>query len=139
MSSDVLITGGAGFIGCALSEALVRAGAKVVVVDVLHPQVHTAPGRPRRLPADVDLLPMDVANATNWDTVLKLVRPDTVVHLAAEHRHWAITDRSDPSRDSQCCWNLADVGCLHAPWCSTGAHPARIFTRRVRRRSLANG
>jgi dTDP-L-rhamnose 4-epimerase len=84
MSSDVLITGGAGFIGCALSEALVRAGAKVVVVDVLHPQVHTAPGRPRRLPADVDLLPMDVAHATNWDTVLKLIRPDTVVHLAAE-------------------------------------------------------
>src|SRR5580704_13474343 len=84
MSSDVLITGGAGFIGCALSEKLVGSGAKVVVVDVLHPQVHTAPGRPRRLPASVDLLPMDVANATNWDTVLRLVRPDTVVHLAAE-------------------------------------------------------
>ena len=84
MSSDVLITGGAGFIGCALSEVLVRAGAKVVAVDVLHPQVHTAPGRPRRLPAEVDLLPMDVASAGNWDAVLQLVRPDTVVHLAAE-------------------------------------------------------
>jgi dTDP-L-rhamnose 4-epimerase len=84
MPSEVLITGGAGFIGCALSEMLVRSGAKVVVVDVLHPQVHTAPGRPRRLPAELDLLPMDVANATNWDSALQLVRPDTVVHLAAE-------------------------------------------------------
>jgi dTDP-L-rhamnose 4-epimerase len=84
MSPDVLITGGAGFIGCALSEVLVRSGAKVVAVDVLHPQVHTSPGRPRRLPAAVELFPMDVANATNWDSVLQLVRPDTVVHLAAE-------------------------------------------------------
>lgn len=84
MPSEVLVTGGAGFIGCALAEVLLNSGAKVVVVDVLHPQVHTAQGRPRRLPADVDLLPVDVASSTNWDTVLKLVRPDTVVHLAAE-------------------------------------------------------
>jgi dTDP-L-rhamnose 4-epimerase len=84
MPSDVLITGGAGFIGCALSDALVRSGAKVTVIDVLHPQVHTSPGRPPRLPADVELLPMDVASATNWDTVLQLVRPETVIHLAAE-------------------------------------------------------
>ena len=79
-----MITGGAGFIGCALAESLVRSGERVIVVDLLHPQVHAGFGRPSRLAPEVDLLPMDVTSRTNWDAVLRLVRPDRVVHLAAE-------------------------------------------------------
>lgn len=80
----VLITGGAGFIGCSLSQRLLDTGDRVVAMDALHPQVHTGHGRPDQLPADVELLTADVTSPTNWDTVLRLVRPDAVVHLAAE-------------------------------------------------------
>jgi dTDP-L-rhamnose 4-epimerase len=81
---SILITGGAGFIGCALASRLVDRGDRVVAVDVLHPQVHTSPGRPDRLRDEVELLPVDVTSTQEWDAVLKLVRPDQIVHLAAE-------------------------------------------------------
>lgn len=82
--SPVLVTGGAGFIGCALAERLVGEGHDVVVVDSLHPQVHTAAGRPDRLPSAATLVPADVTSAGSWDALLDLASPDVVVHLAAE-------------------------------------------------------
>ncbi len=82
--SNVLITGGAGFIGCRLARRLLDAGHRVTVLDRLHPQVHTGTGRPADLPADATLLPLDIAEASAWDTALKLVTPEIVVHLAAE-------------------------------------------------------
>jgi len=80
----VLITGGAGFIGSRLGARLVAAGDRVLALDVLHPQVHSAPGRPADLDRAVELLPVDVTSASSWDAVLRLARPDVVVHLAAE-------------------------------------------------------
>ena len=82
--TTVLITGGAGFIGCALARRLVAAGDVVVVMDALHPQVHTTPGRPPDLPASVTLITGDVTHAPDWEAVLRLVRPAQIVHLAAE-------------------------------------------------------
>jgi dTDP-L-rhamnose 4-epimerase len=79
----VLLTGGAGFIGCALARRLVREGRRVVALDNLHPQVHPG-GRPRRLPDEVELLPFDVSHAESWRAALALLRPATIVHLAAE-------------------------------------------------------
>lgn len=79
----MLITGGAGFIGSALSHRLVEAGHDVAVMDVLHPQVHGA-GRPLDLPPSVRLFTGDVTHAPDWDAVLRLFRPSQVVHLAAE-------------------------------------------------------
>ncbi len=84
MTSTVLVTGGAGFIGTTLARRLVETGHRVVAVDSLHPQVHPEPTRPASLPAQVDLLPLDVTQAETWATVLGAVRPDVVVHLAAE-------------------------------------------------------
>ena len=84
MASDVLITGGAGFIGSRLATALVAAGHDVTVADVLHPQVHDTPGRPTSLAPGVNLLPVDVTSAEGWSALLHLVRPGIVVHLAAE-------------------------------------------------------
>jgi dTDP-L-rhamnose 4-epimerase len=83
----VLITGGAGFIGCALGRRLCTApapGFEVYAMDNLHPQVHASPGRPADLDERVHLLPVDVTSEGGWDATLKLVRPDIVVHLAAE-------------------------------------------------------
>lgn len=84
MANTVLITGGAGFIGCALGRRLVSAGYDVAVMDVLHPQVHTSRGRPADLPDGVSLFTGDVTHAPDWDAVLRLVTPDQIVHLAAE-------------------------------------------------------
>lgn len=82
MSTSVLITGGAGFIGSALSHRLVNAGYDVAAMDVLHPQVHT--GRDIHLPQSVRLFTGDVTHAPDWDAVLRLFQPSQIVHLAAE-------------------------------------------------------
>lgn len=83
MSPSVLITGGAGFIGSALSRRLVQAGADVAVMDVLHPQVHGG-SVAVELPPGVRLFTGDVTHAPDWDAVLRLCRPSQIVHLAAE-------------------------------------------------------
>lgn len=83
MSASVLITGGAGFIGSALSHRLVENGCDVAVMDVLHPQVHGG-NRPLDLPSSVRLFTGDVTHAPDWDAVLRLCRPSQIVHLAAE-------------------------------------------------------
>ncbi|ASW90905.1 NAD-dependent epimerase/dehydratase family protein [Mycobacterium marseillense] len=79
----MLITGGAGFIGCTLSRRLIEAGHDVAVMDVLLPQVH---GRRRviDLPPSVRFFTGDVTHAPDFDAVLRLFRPSQVVHLAAE-------------------------------------------------------
>lgn len=83
MPDSVLITGGAGFIGSALSHRLVAAGYDVAVMDILHPQVH-AKGRAITLPSSVRLFTGDVTHAPDWDAVLRLFTPSQIVHLAAE-------------------------------------------------------
>lgn len=83
MSASVLITGGAGFIGSALSRRLVEGGNDVAVMDVLHPQVHTG-HQPIDLPQSVRLFTGDVTHAPDLDAVLRLFRPTQIVHLAAE-------------------------------------------------------
>ena len=83
MSTSVLITGGAGFIGSALARRLVKAGYDVAVMDVLHPQVHGQ--RPViDLPPSVRMFTGDVTHAPDWDAVLRLFQPSQIVHLAAE-------------------------------------------------------
>lgn len=83
MSTSVLITGGAGFIGSALSRRLVEAGYDVAMMDVLLPQVHDG-RRAIELPPSVRLFTGDVTHAPDWDAVLRLFRPSQIVHLAAE-------------------------------------------------------
>ncbi len=80
----VLVTGGAGFIGTTLARELADAAEQWVVLDNLHPQVHPGSQPPADLPASVDLRVGDVTSADDLDAVVADLRPDTVVHLAAE-------------------------------------------------------
>lgn len=78
------MTGGAGFIGTTLARALADSAERWVVLDNLHPQVHPGSRPPADLPDSVDLRVGDVTRAEDLDAVVADLRPDTVVHLAAE-------------------------------------------------------
>ena len=83
IASPVLVTGGAGFIGSHLVEALLARGAGVRVLDSLEPQVHgVGATRARHLPAGVELVHASVCDAAAVDRALTGV--GSVVHLAAQ-------------------------------------------------------
>ena len=81
---NVIVTGGAGFIGSALSQRLAGTADRWVVIDSMHPQVHADPERPASLAESAELVVADAASASAWDRLLDDVRPDTIIHLAAE-------------------------------------------------------
>jgi dTDP-L-rhamnose 4-epimerase len=80
----VLVTGGAGFIGSALSQRLAAKAERWVVLDSLHPQVHPRRERPAALHPLAELIVGDITDSSVWSRLLETVRPDVVVHLAAE-------------------------------------------------------
>lgn len=82
--STCLVTGGAGFIGCAASSMLADRFEHVVAIDSLHPQVHPNRKRPKHLDRRVELIVGDVTQPRTWDSVLVNVSPTVVLHLAAE-------------------------------------------------------
>jgi dTDP-L-rhamnose 4-epimerase len=77
----VLITGGAGFIGSHLADALLAKGHSVRALDNLDPQIHPSGARPDYLDPAVEL---QVGDVRDHDTVARaLDGVDTVVHFAA--------------------------------------------------------
>ncbi len=80
----VLVTGGAGFIGSALSHLIAPHADRWVVLDNLHSQVHPSGERPAALHPSAELVVADVVDERGWADLLKDFRPDLVVHLAAE-------------------------------------------------------
>ncbi|WP_437524802.1 NAD-dependent epimerase/dehydratase family protein [Sorangium sp. So ce726] len=82
MTSHVLITGGAGFIGSHVADELLRQGVRVRALDSLVPQVH---GPDRRRPAyldpEVELIVGDVRDRDAVKSALRGV--DAVVHFAS--------------------------------------------------------
>jgi len=79
-----LVTGGAGFIGCAISSSLAQHFDRVVALDNLHPQVHSQRRRPQALDRRVELVIGDVTDREAWDAILDDLAPSVVIHLAAE-------------------------------------------------------
>jgi dTDP-L-rhamnose 4-epimerase len=80
----VLITGGAGFIGSGVSQALMARNHEVAIFDNLSPTVHgnqaIEPGWAKN---DCQFILGDVRNESSWGNALR-TNPDVVVHLAAE-------------------------------------------------------
>jgi dTDP-L-rhamnose 4-epimerase len=79
---QILITGGAGFIGSHLADDLIQRGHRVRALDSLSPQVH-GPGalRPTYLHQDVELVRGDVRDSRTVRRALDGV--DAVYHFAA--------------------------------------------------------
>ncbi|HET9529639.1 MAG TPA: NAD-dependent epimerase/dehydratase family protein, partial [Blastocatellia bacterium] len=78
---NILVTGGAGFIGSHLVDALVGAGHRVRVFDLLVPQVHTA-GGPLYLNPEAEFIRGDVCDTELLTRALD--RIDVIYHEAAE-------------------------------------------------------
>ena len=78
---NVLITGGAGFVGSHLADGLLRQGHAVRVLDDLTPQVHPGGVRPDYLSTDVELVHGDVRDPNLLKSVLQGV--DVIYHFAA--------------------------------------------------------
>lgn len=81
MDETVLITGGAGFIGKAVTNELLGRGARVRVLDSLLEQVHGRDARPD-ISSEVEFIEADVRDGDAVAGALRGV--DCVVHLAAE-------------------------------------------------------
>jgi dTDP-L-rhamnose 4-epimerase len=80
MGRRVLITGGAGFVGSHLADALLRAGYQVRIYDNLTPQVHPG-GRPDYLSTEVEFIRGDMMDVEQLRRAVRNV--DAIFHLAA--------------------------------------------------------
>jgi UDP-glucose 4-epimerase len=75
-----LVTGGAGFIGCAVIDKLQREGNEVFVIDNLSfgkREFITIP--------DHNFFLADILDANKMDEIFQQIKPDQVIHLAAVH------------------------------------------------------
>ena len=81
MSTRVLITGGAGFIGSHVADELLRNGYRVRALDRLEEQVHAGVERPEYLDTEVELHVGDVRDTEAVARALEGV--DAVLHFAA--------------------------------------------------------
>jgi UDP-glucose 4-epimerase len=71
-----LVTGGAGFIGSHITDAIIARGGKVIIVDNL------STGRRQNINPKATFIKMNIANTTKIDAVFKKYRPDYVYHFA---------------------------------------------------------
>ena len=80
---NILITGGAGFIGSHISMKLVKSGYNITVLDNLSEQIH---GRNsllyEKIKNHVTFIKGDVCNKEDWLRALN--KQDAIIHLAAE-------------------------------------------------------
>ncbi|HEX4116417.1 MAG TPA: NAD-dependent epimerase/dehydratase family protein [Solirubrobacteraceae bacterium] len=91
MPQQVIVTGGAGFIGSHLADALLAAGNEVTVIDDL------SSGSAEKAPAGATLRELDIVDRDALDRVFDEVRPSAVYHLAAQASVTASV--ADPARD----------------------------------------
>ncbi len=88
-----VVTGGAGFIGSHVVDALVADGVEVRIIDDL------SSGRRENVPPEAALVELDIRDAARVAAELEAFRPDAVFHLAAQIdvRHSV----EDPANDAR--------------------------------------
>ena len=89
----VLVTGGAGFIGSHVTDALLARGDEVAVLDDL------SSGRAGRLDPQVTLHKLSITDAAALTSVVTAFRPELICHLAAQIDVRASVDA--PAEDAQ--------------------------------------
>jgi UDP-glucose 4-epimerase len=78
MAIRAIVTGGAGFIGSHVADALLARGDQVAVVDDL------STGKRERVPAGAEFHPLDIRSRAGLRTLAAEFRPNAVFHLAAQ-------------------------------------------------------
>jgi UDP-glucuronate 4-epimerase len=83
----ILLTGGAGFIGSHVAEALLRQGKQLVIVDTLDdfysPDWKQANLADVRRVGSFEFVAADICEADQIRKIMERTRPDVIVHLAA--------------------------------------------------------
>jgi UDP-glucuronate 4-epimerase len=82
---NVLVTGGAGFIGSHVVRALLSKGDTVIIVDNFDDFYNPAIKRSNiaDLPQDCEVASVDLRDEQEIHRLLKRVKPETIIHLAA--------------------------------------------------------
>jgi UDP-glucose 4-epimerase len=93
VTTSVIVTGGAGFIGSHLVDALLGAGHRVTVIDDL------SSGDAGRVAKEAELRQLDIVDLPALGEVVEEVAPRTIFHLAAQAS--VVASVKDPGRDCE--------------------------------------
>ncbi|HEV3034099.1 MAG TPA: NAD-dependent epimerase/dehydratase family protein [Solirubrobacteraceae bacterium] len=93
MSTPAIVTGGAGFIGSHVVDALLADGYAVTVIDDL------SSGDAGRVAADAQLVELDIVDAAALEAVVADVKPRAIFHLAAQSS--VVVSVENPGRDCE--------------------------------------
>jgi UDP-glucose 4-epimerase len=93
MTASSIVTGGAGFVGSHVVDALLARGDTVTVIDDL------STGEARRVAAQAELRVLDIVDLPGLTAVFEQVKPSAVFHLAAQAS--VVASVEDPVRDCE--------------------------------------